>query len=63
MVAHKLYLHMYYKLISIQLVSLLPGLQQSFIVIFHVPQYVILLQVSIVAYQINDEEFKNTCAA
>jgi hypothetical protein len=49
MAAHELYLHMYYKLISRQLVSLLHGLQQSFIVIFHVPQYVILLQVSIVA--------------
>lgn len=63
MVAHELYLNMYYTLISRQLVTLLQGLQESFIVTFHVPQYAILLQVSIVSYQINDEEFKNTCTA
>ena len=61
MVAHELYLNMYYTLISRQLVSLFHRLQQSFIVTFHVPQYAILLQVSIVAYQIHDKEFKNAC--
>jgi len=63
MVAHELYLNMYYTLISRQPVSLLQGLQQSFIVTFHIPQYAILLQVSIVSYLINDEEFKNIYTA
>jgi hypothetical protein len=58
MVAQVLYLNMYYTLISRQLIPFLQGLQQSFMLIFHVPQYVILLQVCIVAYQVNDKEFK-----